>query len=105
MMPTMSNPRLTDEQVAEFLADLPGWTHSSNQLARRFDFPNFSVAIAFMVRVGMVCESMDHHPNWYNVYGKVEVQLWTHDAAGVTGLDIRLATQMSKIAGELGCKS
>ncbi len=97
----MSNPRLSDETVAQFLADLPGWQVSANQLNRRFEFPDFSAAMGFMVRVAMVCETMDHHPNWYNVYGKVEVQLWTHDAGGITALDIRLATQMSKIAAGL----
>ncbi len=101
----MGNPRLSDETIAEFLSELPGWALSANQLSRSFQFPDFSAAMGFMVRVGMVCETLDHHPNWYNVYGKVEVQLWTHDAAGVTALDIRLATQMSKIAAQMGCQN
>ncbi len=94
----MADARLSDSDVQRFLEDLPGWKCSSNQLSRSFEFPNFSTAIGFMVRVAMVCETMNHHPNWYNVYGKVEVQLWTHDAGGITALDIRMATQMSQLA-------
>lgn len=98
----MAPAPLSDESVAECLADLPGWTYSSNQLNRQFQFPDFSTAMGFMVRVGMVCENLNHHPNWYNVYGKVEVQLWTHDAGGVTGLDIQMAKKMSEIAASMG---
>ena len=51
-----------------------------------------------MVRVGLVCEKLNHHPNWYNVYNRVDVQLWTHSAGGLTGLDVRLAKAMNEIA-------
>ena len=55
-----------------------------------------------MMRTGLVCEKLNHHPNWYNVYSKVDVQLWTHDEGGVTALDIKLATAMNEIAGRGG---
>ena len=97
-----SDARLSPQQVDAMLADLPGWEVSNKQLHRRFVFPDFSHAIAFMMRTALVCEQLNHHPNWYNVYGRVDVQLWTHDAGGVTGLDIRMAQQMNEIAGQVG---
>lgn len=100
-----ASTRLSDEEIRGFLGDLPGWELSNSQLHRAFRFPNFSVALGFMVRVGLAAESLDHHPNWYNVYGNVDVQLWTHDASGVTALDIRLAKTMQDCAAGLEVKA
>jgi 4a-hydroxytetrahydrobiopterin dehydratase len=98
----MADARLTKDDVEALLADLPGWTLSGEQLHRRFAFADFSTAIGFMVRVALACEQLDHHPNWYNVYNRVDVQLWTHNAGGVTALDLRLAQRMNEIAAKMG---
>lgn len=91
--------KLSSEAIAQMLEGLEGWEHSNGHLVAAFKFADFSEALGFMVRVGLECEKLNHHPNWYNVYNKVDVQLWTHDEGGVTGLDIKLATAMNRIAG------
>jgi 4a-hydroxytetrahydrobiopterin dehydratase len=94
--------KLGDDEINGLLADLPGWSYSNDHLEKSFKFANFSEALGFMVRAGLAAEQLDHHPNWYNVYNKVDIQLWTHDAAGVTALDIKLAKTMNEIAGVAG---
>jgi 4a-hydroxytetrahydrobiopterin dehydratase len=68
-------------------------------IARKFTFGDFNEAFGFMTRAALVAERMDHHPEWFNVYRTVEVTLSTHDAGGVTELDVRLAEAMDRIAG------
>ncbi len=80
--------------VTEALADLPGWrAHSGDRPAieRSLKFADFNAAFGFMTRVALKADRMDHHPEWSNVYNKVEVLLTTHDAGGVTDLDLELA--------------
>jgi 4a-hydroxytetrahydrobiopterin dehydratase len=86
------------------LAELPGWTETSGReaIARTFVFRDFNEAFGFMSRAALVAEKMDHHPEWRNVYKTVEVVLATHDAGGVTTLDLELATHMNAIANQLG---
>lgn len=92
----MTPPLLSD---AKILAELPqGWMHEDGHLRRSFSFPDFPAALGFMVRVGFVCEAMNHHPNWSNVYATVQVDLWTHDAGGVTQLDLDLAGRMNELS-------
>jgi 4a-hydroxytetrahydrobiopterin dehydratase len=67
-------------------------------IARKFEFANFNAAFGFMGRVALLAEKMDHHPEWFNVYNKVEVTLSTHDAGGVTQNDIDMATAMDAYA-------
>lgn len=83
------------------LGKLNGWTEVSGRdaITRKFTFKNFNEAFGFMTRAALVAEKMDHHPEWFNVYKTVEVTLSTHDAGGVTELDIKLAEAMDKIAG------
>jgi len=83
------------------LAKLNGWSEVSGRdaITRKFTFKNFSEAFGFMSRVALVAEKMDHHPEWSNVYKTVDVTLSTHDAGGLTELDIKLAEAMDKIAG------
>ena len=83
------------------LSELKGWAEVSGRdaIARKFVFKDFNEAFGFMTRVALVAEKMDHHPEWFNVYKTVEVTLSTHDAGGVTELDIKLAEAMDKIAG------
>jgi 4a-hydroxytetrahydrobiopterin dehydratase len=83
------------------LAKLEGWSKVSGRdaITRTFVFKDFNAAFGFMTRAALVAEKLDHHPEWFNVYKNVEVTLATHDAGGVTELDIRLAEAMNRIAG------
>lgn len=83
------------------LQSLDGWSAAAGRdaLAKTFRFKDFNQAFGFMTRVALVAERMDHHPEWSNVYSRVEVVLTTHDAGGVTELDLRLARFMDEAAG------
>ncbi len=78
------------------LSTLPNWhsVEGRDAITRKFQFKNFNTAFAFMTRVALLAEKMDHHPEWSNVYNKVDVTLSTHDAGGVTGKDIEMAKAM-----------
>ena len=93
--------KLTAEARKAALAKLSGWTEvpGRDAIARKFTFEDFNAAFGFMTRAALVAEKMDHHPEWFNVYKTVEVTLSTHDAGGVTELDIKLAEAMDRIAG------
>ena len=97
----MSREKLSPQAVDEALKELDGWNVADGgaAIARTFDFRNFSEAFAFMTRVALAAEKMDHHPDWSNVYKTVEVKLSTHDSGGVTELDVKLARQMNRFAG------
>lgn len=76
------------------------WEEKNNMLVRKFEFKTFSEAFAFMTRVALQAEKMDHHPDWSNVYNKVEIRLSTHDAGDVvTEKDRKLAKKIDEIAG------
>jgi 4a-hydroxytetrahydrobiopterin dehydratase len=83
------------------LGKLNGWSDVSGRdaITKKFTFKNFNEAFGFMSRVALVAEKMDHHPEWSNVYKTVDVTLSTHDAGGLTELDVKLAEAMDKIAG------
>ena len=83
------------------LAKLDGWAEVAGRdaIAKKFVFQDFNQAFGFMTRAALVAEKMDHHPEWFNVYKTVEVTLATHDAGGVTELDVKLAAAMDKLAG------
>ena|SRR5688572_10281504 len=83
------------------LAKLNGWSDVSGRdaISKKFTFKNFNEAFGFMSRVALVAEKMDHHPEWSNVYKTVDVTLSTHDAGGLTELDVKLAEAMDQIAG------
>lgn len=89
-----------DARKAAF-GKLKGWSEVSDRdaITKKFEFKDFNEAFGFMARVALVAEKMNHHPEWFNVYKKVEVTLSTHDAGGVTDLDMKLAEAMDKIAG------
>lgn len=86
---------------AAFLREFPHWREVSgaDAVARRFRFKDFNAAFAFITRVAMLAEKLDHHPEWFNVYNKVDVTLSTHDAGGVTAKDIEMAKAMERYAG------
>jgi len=93
--------RLSAEERKAALQELqPGWAETSGReaIARTFVFRDFNEAFGFMTRAALVAEKSDHHPEWRNVYKTVEVVLATHDAGGVTALDIALAKAMNAIA-------
>jgi 4a-hydroxytetrahydrobiopterin dehydratase len=93
--------KLTADDRKAALARLSGWSEVAGRdaIARKFVFKDFNQAFGFMTRVALVAEKMDHHPEWFNVYKTVEVTLSTHDAGGVTELDVKLAEAMDKLAG------
>jgi 4a-hydroxytetrahydrobiopterin dehydratase len=93
--------RLTDTERATALAKLPAWSMVAGRdaIERTFTFADFSAAFGFMTRVALVAEKLDHHPEWRNVWNRVEVTLSTHDAGGLTVRDIALAEAMDRIAG------
>jgi len=96
--------RLSAEARKSALKGLPGWTDTPGReaIARTFVFKDFNEAFGFMSRAALVAEKSDHHPEWRNVYKTVEVVLATHDAGGVTRLDVELARAMNGIARQLG---
>jgi 4a-hydroxytetrahydrobiopterin dehydratase len=93
--------KLTGDARKTALGKLTHWSEVSGRdaITRKFTFKNFKEAFAFMTAVAEVAEEMNHHPEWFNVYKTVEVTLSTHDAGGVTGLDVKLAEAMDKLAG------
>lgn len=99
----MSPPRqvLDAAEVARALAGLPGWRAHPERpaITRRYVFADFNAAFGFMARVAPVAEALGHHPEWLNVYNRVEVVLTTHDAGGLTALDLRLAREMERLVG------
>jgi 4a-hydroxytetrahydrobiopterin dehydratase len=99
--PPMSRPQRI--AAAEALAQLPAWSAVAGRdaIARRLDFADFSLAFAFMTRVALQAEKLDHHPEWSNVYGRVDVVLCTHDAGGVTERDVALARFIDQAAAGL----
>ena len=92
--------KLTDSARKTALAKLNGWSEvkGSDAISRKFTFKDFNEAFGFMARAALVAEKLDHHPEWFNVYNKVEVTLATHDAGGVTERDITLAQAMDRLA-------
>ena len=98
--------RLSAEARNSALKGLPGWAEVPGReaIARTFTFKDFNEAFGFMARAALVAEKRDHHPEWRNVYKTVEVVLATHDAGGITALDVELAKAMNAIAGQLGVK-
>jgi 4a-hydroxytetrahydrobiopterin dehydratase len=93
--------KLIGEARRSALAKLSGWGEAQGRdaITRKFVFGDFNEAFGFMTRAALIAEKMDHHPEWFNVYKTVEVTLSTHDAGGLTELDVRLAEAMNRLAG------
>lgn len=94
--------KLTDDARTSALAKLTEWTEVSDRdaISRTFQFANFVEAFGFMTSVALEAEKMDHHPEWSNVYRTVDITLSTHDAGGLTELDIKLAEKIDRLAGD-----
>ena len=98
--------KLTAQAKAEALGKLGGWGEVAGRdaISKKFVFKDFNQAFGFMTRAALVAEKMDHHPEWFNVYNRVDVTLTTHDADGVTELDVTLAKLMDAAATSTGMK-
>ena len=96
----MSIARLSEAERATLAERLPLWTHDPERdaLRRSFRFADFVSAFGFMSKVALLAERMDHHPEWFNVYNRVEILLSTHDAGGLSSRDIRLAVEIDAVA-------
>jgi 4a-hydroxytetrahydrobiopterin dehydratase len=92
--------KLSGEARKAALAKLAGWSEVQGRdaISKKFVFRDFNEAFGFMTRAALVAEKLDHHPEWFNVYKTVEVTLSTHDAGGVTELDVKLAQAMEQLA-------
>ncbi|HUU49068.1 MAG TPA: 4a-hydroxytetrahydrobiopterin dehydratase [Nitrosopumilaceae archaeon] len=89
--------RLSTEKISEELKNLPGWIIKEEKLHKDFEFEDFNHAFGFMTRAAMHIEKMNHHPEWFNVYNKITVDLMTHDAGGITQNDIELAKILNSL--------
>ena len=93
----MTIQRLAEADIEAALKNLPAWRRDGDFIRRDFSFGDFQKAFAFMTRVAFIAETRDHHPNWSNVYNRVEVALSTHDAGGITERDIGMAAAIDAI--------
>ncbi|NIM26516.1 MAG: 4a-hydroxytetrahydrobiopterin dehydratase [Nitrososphaeria archaeon] len=89
--------RLSSEKISEELKNLPGWSVKDEKLHKDFEFESFNQAFGFMTRAAMEIEKMNHHPEWFNVYNRISVDLMTHDAGGITENDIQLAKILNSL--------
>ncbi len=91
--------KLHDDEIRTRLGGVPGWQVIDGKLRQEYKFANFVEAIGFMTRAAIEAEKMNHHPEWFNVYSKVNVDLVTHSAGGISELDFELAAKMNQLAG------
>ncbi len=87
----MARKKLTDTEIQKNLEQLNGWTVENGKLHKELQFDTFVTAFGFMVQLALIAESMNHHPEWFNVYNRVTIDLMTHDAGGISELDFELA--------------
>jgi 4a-hydroxytetrahydrobiopterin dehydratase len=92
--------QLEPEQLTAALAELDGWSLDEGKLLRRCRFGDFVEAFGFMAQLALLAERADHHPEWFNVYNKVDIWLTTHDAGGISQRDIDLAVQINALLGD-----
>ena len=89
--------RLSSDEISQELKNLPGWNVKDEKLHKDFEFDSFNEAFGFMTRAAMEIEKMNHHPEWFNVYNRLSVDLMTHDAGGITKNDIQLARILNSL--------
>ena len=94
----MNRARLSDDEIARRIVEIPGFRREGDKLLADFKFKNFADAFAFMTSVAFVAEKLDHHPEWFNVYNRVDIALSTHDAGGLSERDIALAKIIDQVA-------
>ena len=95
----MVSPKLTTLQIENEILKLSNWTVQNDKLHKQYHFDSFIEAFGFMASVALVAESMNHHPEWTNVYNRVTIDLTTHDSGGISALDFELAKRADEIAG------
>lgn len=93
--------KLSDTEIKAALGQIPSWQVANGKLHREYKFPDFIHAFGFMATAAIAIEKMNHHPEWFNVYNRVTVDLTTHDAQGITSKDIELAKLLEEIASKL----
>lgn len=93
----MASEKLSADEIERRLGGLEGWSVEDGKLHRDFRFGDFVAAFGFMARVALLAESMNHHPEWSNVYNRVSIDLSTHDAGGISGLDFELAAKVNRL--------
>ena len=89
--------RLSQLDIKEELKNLPGWNLINEKLHKEFEFDSFNQAFGFMTRAAMEIEKMNHHPEWFNVYNRITIELTTHDAGGITKNDVNLAKILNSL--------
>jgi len=90
--------KLSEKEIEEQVAKLDGWKVVSGKINKTFEFEDFVQAFSFMTRVAMEAEKMNHHPEWFNVYNRVRIDLVTHDVGGISNYDIKLAKTIDRLA-------
>jgi 4a-hydroxytetrahydrobiopterin dehydratase len=91
----MKRKLLSKEEIKQSLKNLDGWKLKNGKLSKDFEFDSFVKAFGFMTSVALEAQAMNHHPEWFNVYGKVKIDLTTHDLGGISTFDIELATRIN----------
>ncbi|MBI2185344.1 MAG: 4a-hydroxytetrahydrobiopterin dehydratase [Thaumarchaeota archaeon] len=92
--------KFSEAEIKKELAELKGWKIINGKLSRSFKFADFNEAFGFMTRVALEVEKMNHHPEWFNVYNQVKIDLVTHDVGGLSNFDFKLANIINKVAGK-----
>jgi 4a-hydroxytetrahydrobiopterin dehydratase len=99
----MARPsKLSDAEISSRLSKIQGWKFENGKLHREYKFKDFVQAFGFMSSVALCAEAMNHHPEWFNVWSTVKIDLNTHDAGGITELDFTLAEKIEQLAKQLG---
>jgi 4a-hydroxytetrahydrobiopterin dehydratase len=93
--------KLSEDEIASALTGLAGWSVAGGKLHREYRFPDFIHAFGFMATAAVAIEKANHHPEWFNVYNRVTVDLVTHDSGGITNADVELARTLEGIAARL----
>jgi len=97
----MTVVRLTYEQIESNLQKLPHWSLKNGKLHRELKFKSFTQAFGFMAQVAILAEKANHHPEWFNVYSKVVIDLTTHEASGISQRDVELASAIDKVVASI----
>ena len=95
----MAAKKLTNSEIETRLESVVGWSVEEGKLHKQFQFESFVKAFGFMASLALIAESMNHHPEWFNVYNRVTIDLMTHDVGGISDLDFQLAKEADTLAG------